>query len=129
MAWYCCCVREKAVLPIDQGHLRESKHISWTVVIGLEPTSDTLGFLLDCRASLLFALQFAPGNILLNPKLEDFVVGEASSELAMFSATVALSARVLLILSAGHPEDMSFPSVRKRMSGSLLAELFRSSCY
>ena len=128
MAWYGCCVREKAVLSLEQGYLRESKHISWTVVIGLEPTSDTLGFLLDCTPSLFFALQFVPGNILLNPKLGDFVVGEASSELAMFPATVALSARVLLVLCAGHAGNMCFPSVRTRMSGSLLAELFKSSC-
>lgn len=98
------------------------------MVIGLEPTSDTLGFLLDCRASLFFPLQAAPGNILLNPKLEDFKVGEASSEFAIFPVTVALSALVLLVLSAGHAWDVSLPSVRTRMGGSLLAELFRPSC-
>ena len=98
------------------------------MVIGPKSTSDTLGFRLDCTASLFFALQLDPGNIFLSPKLDAFVVGEGSSELATILVAVALFIRGLLLLSAGHAGKMSFPSVRTRISGSFRWEFFGWSC-
>ena len=90
--------------------------------------SDALAFRLVCTASLFFPFQLAPGNMFLNPKLDNFVLGEGSSELVMIPVVVALSVRGLLLLSNGHAGSISFPSVRTRMCGSFLVALLSSDC-